>query len=118
MDPFTLETRFSGVYAVGDVTSVGTPPKAGVFTEGQAVVVGRRIIDTIRCRAADARYNGAAACCTGFGEDQVGRIDIVFAPGEPPHGTLTGPSPELAEAKNSYGGDRIQRWFGREWSQY
>ena len=32
VDPLTLETGFTGVYAVGDVTSVGTP-KAGVFAE-------------------------------------------------------------------------------------
>ena len=38
VDPLTLETSFPGVYAVGDVTSVGTP-KAGVFAEGQAAVV-------------------------------------------------------------------------------
>ena len=38
VDPLTLETGFSDVYAVGDVTSVGTP-KAGVFAEGQASVV-------------------------------------------------------------------------------
>ncbi len=38
VNPLTLETAFSNVYAVGDVTSVGTP-KAGVFAEGQASVV-------------------------------------------------------------------------------
>ncbi len=38
VDPATLKTRFPGVYAVGDVTSVGTP-KAGVFAEGSARVV-------------------------------------------------------------------------------
>src|SRR5262249_9690961 len=37
VDPLTLETSYPGVYAVGDVTSVGTP-KAGVFAEGQAKV--------------------------------------------------------------------------------
>ena len=37
VNPMTLETQFPGVYAVGDVTSVGTP-KAGVFAEGQAAV--------------------------------------------------------------------------------
>jgi sulfide:quinone oxidoreductase len=31
VSPVTLETRFPGVYAVGDVTSVGTP-MAGVFS--------------------------------------------------------------------------------------
>ena len=38
VNPLTLETRFPDVYAVGDVTSVGTP-KAGVFAEGQAAAV-------------------------------------------------------------------------------
>ena len=42
VDPLTLETSFPGVYAVGDVTSVGTP-KAGVFAEGQAAVVASAI---------------------------------------------------------------------------
>jgi len=42
VDPLTLETRFPDVYAVGDVTSVGTP-KAGVFAEGQAAVVAAGI---------------------------------------------------------------------------
>ena len=47
VDPHTLETRFPGVYAVGDVTSVGTP-KAGVFAEGQAAVVADGISAVIR----------------------------------------------------------------------
>ncbi len=42
VDPLTLETAFPDVYAVGDVTSVGTP-KAGVFAEGQASVVAAQI---------------------------------------------------------------------------
>ncbi len=35
VDPATLETRFPGVYAVGDVATAGVP-KAGVFAEGAA----------------------------------------------------------------------------------
>ena len=42
VNPMTLETSFPDVYAVGDVTSVGTP-KAGVFAEGQATVVASEI---------------------------------------------------------------------------
>ena len=33
VDPRTLETKYSGVYAIGDVSNTGTP-KAGVFAEG------------------------------------------------------------------------------------
>lgn len=117
VDPYTLETAFPGVYAVGDVTSVGTP-KAGVFTEGQAVVVGRRIIDTIRGRQSDAVYDGSAACYLEFGENEVARVDIVFAPGESPHGSLSGPNPALVSDKMEFGGTRIRRWFGRDWQPY
>jgi len=38
-----LKTRFPGVYAVGDMTSVGTA-KAGVFSEGAARVVAASLI--------------------------------------------------------------------------
>ncbi|MGH2391234.1 MAG: NAD(P)/FAD-dependent oxidoreductase, partial [Chloroflexota bacterium] len=43
VDRKTLKTRFPGVYAIGDVTSVGTP-KAGVFSEGAARVVAASLI--------------------------------------------------------------------------
>ena len=59
VDPRTLETSYPDVYAVGDVTSVGTP-KAGVFAEGQAGVVADAII-------AQARASGDAASTTGEG---------------------------------------------------
>ena len=49
VDPLTLETSFDGVYAIGDVTSVGTP-KAGVFAEGQAAVAAAGISARIRGR--------------------------------------------------------------------
>ena len=43
VNPLTLETSFPGVYAVGDVTSVGTP-KAGVFSERQGSIAAQHII--------------------------------------------------------------------------
>src|SRR5580658_6088400 len=47
VNPLTLETSYPGVFAVGDVTSVGTP-KAGVFSERQAAVAADRIAAIIR----------------------------------------------------------------------
>jgi sulfide:quinone oxidoreductase len=117
VDPYTLETQYPGVYAVGDVTSVSTP-KAGVFSEGQAIIVGRRIIALARGTEENAQYDGAAACYLEFGKDEVGRVDIVFAPGQPPHGQLTGPNIELAADKIEFGRRRIRRWFDREWIAY
>ena len=65
VDPLTLETSFPGVYAVGDVTSVGTP-KAGVFAEGQAATAAARIIDIVRGQDSVAEYDGRGICYVEF----------------------------------------------------
>src|ERR1035441_9374901 len=57
VNPMTLETAFSDVYAVGDVTSVGTP-KAGAFAEGQAPAVAEQIIARLRGGSPPAPYEG------------------------------------------------------------
>jgi sulfide:quinone oxidoreductase len=115
VNPLTLETAFAGVYAVGDVTSVGTP-KAGVFAEGQAVVVAGEISALIRDAAQSDQYDGRGVCYLEFGHDQVARVDVTFLSGERPTGGLEGPSQELAADKVEFGSSRIQRWFGRTWS--
>jgi sulfide:quinone oxidoreductase len=67
VNPLTLETSFPGVYAIGDVTSVGTP-KAGVFSERQGAVAADRIADVIRGRAGSAEYDGRGMCYLEFGD--------------------------------------------------
>jgi sulfide:quinone oxidoreductase len=115
VDSLTLETAFPGVYAVGDVTSVGTP-KAGVFAEGQAVVVADRISALMRGTTESTRYDGRGMCYLEFGNDQVAIVDVTFLSGEAPIGGLEGPSQALAADKVEFGSSRIQRWFGRTWS--
>ena len=61
VNPLTLETAFPDVYAVGDVTSVGTP-KAGVFAEGQASVVAGQIINRVRTGSQPSTYDGHGVC--------------------------------------------------------
>jgi len=117
VNPLTLETAFPNVYAVGDVTSVGTP-KAGVFAEGQAVVVAEEIIAQHRGRPASATYGGHGICYVEFGHHQVGRVDVTFRSGEPPCGDFEGPSKDYAADKLEFGSSRIRRWFNRDWSNY
>jgi sulfide:quinone oxidoreductase len=116
VDPLSLETAYPGVYAVGDVTSVGTP-KAGVFAEGQAAVVAERISAQIRGSDESAQYDGHGLCYLEFGRDQVARVEVTFLSGQAPVGGLDGPSQELAADKVRFGSSRIQRWFGRTWSE-
>lgn len=111
VDPRTLETRFSDVYAVGDVASVGTP-KAGVFAEGQALVVASNIAARLRSATASAAYDGHGVCYVELGRGAVAKVDVTFAPGQSPVGGLEGPSPELARDKEEFGASRVRRWFG------
>ncbi len=117
VNPLTLETSFPGVYAVGDVTSVGTP-KAGVFAEGQAAVVADQIIAQHRGPGPGHDYDGHGLCSIEFGDDLVGRVDVTFFSGERPQGFLEGPSLEYAADKAEFGASRIRRWFGREWTNH
>jgi NADPH-dependent 2,4-dienoyl-CoA reductase/sulfur reductase-like enzyme len=72
VDRHTLETRFPGVYAVGDVVSIplrlGKPlPKAGVFAHGEAEVVARNIAARIAGRPESERFNGYGGCFVEVG---------------------------------------------------
>ena len=114
VNPMTLETEFPDVYAVGDVTSVGTP-KAGVFSEGQASVVADQIIAKHRAGSAPSRYDGHGICYLEFGDGTVATVDVTFLAGAAPVGDFTGPSHALMDSKDEFGSSRIQRWFGRTW---
>ena len=105
------------MYAVGDVTSVGTP-KAGVFAEGQAAVVADEIIALHRGRREPDGYDGHGICYIEFGDDQVARVDVTFRSGEAPFGYLEGPSLGYTADKAAFGSSRIRRWFARDWTTY
>jgi sulfide:quinone oxidoreductase len=114
VNPLTLETAFSDVYAVGDVTSVGTP-KAGVFSEGQAAVVAEQIAARVDGGSVPTTYDGSGTCYLEFGRDLVARVNVTFLSGEAPVGELEGPSRLIADDKVTFGTSRIQRWFDRRW---
>jgi sulfide:quinone oxidoreductase len=110
VDGRTLTTKFPGVYAVGDVATVGVP-KAGVFAERQAAVVARAIVAELTDGAAAAEYDGTGACWIEFGAGRVGRVDVDFF-SDKPSGTLREPSAELVAEKQQFGSSRRSRWFG------
>ncbi len=111
VDPKTLKTRFPGVYAVGDVTNVGTP-KAGVFAEGAARIVAASLIADLRGGEQPPAYTGAGSCYIEFGSGRVGRVDVDFLSGPSPTGSFVEPSAELAGEKLQFGSSRRARWFG------
>ena len=111
VDSATLETAFPGVYAVGDVATVGVP-KAGVFSEGAAKVVAAELVARVRDGRIPDGYDGRGSCYVEFGSDRVGRVDIDFLTGPKPTGVFQQPSPALVSEKEEFGSSRFARWFG------
>ena len=114
VDPLTLETSFPGVYAVGDVTSVGTP-KAGVFAEGQAAVVAAGSSPAPR-KPSRQRLRRQRHLLPRVRPRPGGQGGCDLRERQAPNGKLEGPSSLLAEDKEAFGTDRIRRWFDRAWS--
>jgi len=106
----TLQTRFPGVYAIGDVATAGVP-KAGVFAEGAARVVADVLIATLRGADPPPPYDGRGSCYIEFGSGRVGRVDIDFLSGPKRTGVFQEPSAVLVAEKKLFGSSRRARWF-------
>ncbi len=112
VNPKTLETRYPGVYAIGDVANMGTP-RAGVFAEGAARIVAANLIESLRHGEPTGAYSGTGSCYVEFGAGRVGRVDVDFFSGPLPTGTFQEPSSALVAEKQHFGSSRRARWFGR-----
>lgn len=113
VDPLTLQTGHTNVFAIGDVTSVGTP-KAGVFSEGQASVVAEAITAQINSGSSARTYDGNGVCYVEFGHRQVARVDITFADGQTPFGHFDTATESISAEKEEYGASRLRRWIGTD----
>jgi len=108
-----LKTKYPGVYAIGDVTSVGTP-KAGVFAEGAAKVAAKTIIAELEKREEPSPYKGDGICYVEFGDGLVGKVNVDFFSGPSPFGSYTEASVDLVADKQYFGSSREARWFGNK----
>jgi sulfide:quinone oxidoreductase len=77
VDRATFETKWPGVYAIGDVTTVplamGKPlPKAGVFAHRQAEVVAANIAAVWTGSAPRRRFDGHGECFLETGDGRAG----------------------------------------------
>lgn len=105
-----LATRFSGVYALGDVAAALTA-KAGTFAERAAQFVADNIIADLRGTPPPGPYDGAGDCFMEFGRGEVAKMHADFLSGPTPTGVLRGPSTEFVAEKAEFARTRQQRWF-------
>ncbi len=117
VDPATLETRFPGVYAIGDCTEItlahGLPlPKAGVFAEAQGIVVAERIAAATRGETSDARFTGEGYCYLEVGGGKAMRVAGNFLATPAPAIEVEEPSTQAFASKREFESDRLREWFG------
>jgi len=110
VDRTNLLTKFPNVYAIGDVTSVGTP-KAGVFAEGAAKIAAASIIAAYNGKENKTAYTGAGSCYIEFGKGEVARVDVDFFSGPKPFGIHHDASAVMMADKEYFGTSRKARWF-------
>ena len=113
----TLETAFSGVYAIGDVVQIpmgnGKPlPKAGVFAEAMGETVADRIAATFAGQDPEAAFQGEGGCYLEVGNGQAMMVKGHFMAVPEPEVALTEASAQLLEEKRAFEEHRLQDWFG------
>jgi sulfide:quinone oxidoreductase len=116
VDRHTLATRFEGVHAIGDVTSIplklGKPlPKAGVFAHAQGEVVARSVARAVTGRGRATTFDGHGECFveTGGGRAGFGSGDFYAEP--LPRVTLRGPNRLWHAGKVLLEKTWLWRWF-------
>jgi sulfide:quinone oxidoreductase len=116
VNPRTLETKFPGVYAVGDVVEIlmanGKPlPKAGVFAEAMGEVIAERVAATFAGQAPQAVFAGEGGCYLEVGNGEAMMVQGRFLAEPAPEVTLTEPSRTYLEEKRAFEAERLEKWF-------
>jgi sulfide:quinone oxidoreductase len=116
VDRHTMETKFPGVYAIGDVTGIllgaGQPlPKAGVFAHREGEAVAQSIAAQIGGKGASGRFDGQGECFIEVGGGKAGFGRGNFYADPTPMVKFHKPSRYWHAGKILFEKDWFRRWF-------
>lgn len=112
----TLETKFPGVYAIGDITgiplAIGKPlPKAGVFAHHEGEVVANNLIHEITGKGSLTTFDGHGECFLEAGDGKAGFGSGDFYAEPAPQIKLKQPSRTLHLGKVAFEKYWLFDWF-------
>lgn len=115
-----LTTRYPGVYALGDNTSIMLMngkylPKGGVFAEEEAHMVARNIIAQINGSKPTSHFNGKGICYVDTGDGMAAEGSGDFYAFPDPVVQLSVPSREGRKAKHEF--ERLFEWWFEGYSK-
>lgn len=116
VNPYTMETGFEDVYAVGDVVAVKLKngmflPKAGVFAEGMGISVARRIAADLLGQDVDGLFDGRGECFVEVGDGYAGKGVANFYADPVPEVVFEPPHPLGRQNKKEFGLSRLRNWL-------
>jgi sulfide:quinone oxidoreductase len=122
VDVNTLATRFEGVYALGDVTTIPLPgrfdpdmplvlPKAGVFAHKQAEVIAHNLAVEIKGKGIPQSFDGFGGCFIELGDGRAGYGEGNFYDPQAPAVTLRPPARRWHWIKELIEKYWLWRWF-------
>lgn len=111
----TLQTRFPGVFAIGDATAIRLPngmflPKAGVFADGQARAVAESIAAEITKEGKATPFSGRGFCYIEVGDGLAGYGSGNFYGMPGPRVTLEPPSERYRREKLELERSLLELW--------
>ena len=110
------KTSFENVYAIGDVTSLlagekMAVPKAGVFAEGEGLVVAQNIISKIKLQEDSTLFDGKGGCFIESGKNTASVIEVDMFSESQPITKLTESTKDHLEEKIQFEKERMKKWL-------
>ncbi len=110
------KTSFENVFAVGDVTSLPVAenmavPKAGIFAEGEGIIVAKNIISIIQSKNDFLLFDGKGGCFIESGRDTASVIEVDMFSDDKPSTNITKSTSDNLFKKIEFERERLSKWF-------
>ena len=110
------KTPFENIFAVGDVTSLTVNdtmavPKAGIFAEGEGIVVAKNIISKLESNEKSILFAGKGGCFLESGRDTASIIEVDMFTNQKPTTKLTESTKDNFTKKLDFEKERLSKWL-------
>jgi len=110
------KTPFENIFAVGDVTSLTVNdtmavPKAGIFAEGEGIVVAKNIISKLESNEKSILFDGKGGCFLESGRDTASIIEVDMFTNQKPTTKLTESTKDNLSKKLDFEKERLSKWL-------
>jgi len=110
------KTSFENVFAIGDVTSMTvtetmTVPKAGVFAEGEGIVVAKNIISKIQSKEELVLFDGKGGCFIESGKETASILEVDMFSQSKPSTSLSKSTLDNLSKKIEFEKERMTKWL-------